>query len=255
MICTSACAVWLLVGQAVAQDLRFEFTIDAQIAGSRPWDYSGVSSSAIDDLEVGSALIGDNIFGSAADAILGTAVDTAVDQLQTGFAPPDPYLCVIAINGRLPNNLREFEEIYVERDFNASCTPQSEIKPNRTQFYLDLPPNIARHEIFGVVLVDSDAQQFFQDGGRFEDADDGDEVIGFGLYINDVLSASVRNREEHSIELVTHYEQRLPDVVQRMFRFNARSHLELEKISMSLCENSCSFGSATLTIKDTPGGW
>lgn len=242
-----------ITGVVSAQELRFEFTIDAQINGARDWDYTGPSSSALDDLDVGSALLGDGLLGSAADVVLGTAIDETADGLQEEFAPPDPYLCIIAIRGSLPELLSR--EGYDNRDFQASCTQRSDIRPNNIHFNLTLPPQLSRREIFGLALADSDARNFLTDGGRFVDADDGDELIGFGLFVNDQVRDQIQQRDPEALRLVAAYETQLPAVMNQMFRFNAGPDLEMEKISVFRCGSGCRFGHATVVIKDTVGGW
>ena len=267
VIVLSAVVTSLLTDPAAAQDLRFEFTIDGQISGTRPWDGTASSSSAIDGSPTGlseriargvGSSLGENggLLGRIADGAIGTAVDVGIDEAQATMAPPDPYLCIIEVHGTLSGGIDNGATM-ANGQFSAACTPKNKIKPNRLQFSLDLPPNIARLPIFGVALIDND----LTDMNNNQVQASSDELIGFGLYIRaDVRAKIVEENDPDALQLVQIYQRELPTIIDGLFglqrtRVGSGHALELERLSAEGCRQSCRFGDASLTIKDTIGGW
>lgn len=281
----SAVASCVIASGAWAQYLRFEFKIDAQISGSRPWDGTTASSSAVDGLTDGLTRgITDSVFGqgsftgtligNAAEAAIGGAGDALLDEAQAGIAPPDPYLCIIEVSQSLPGTLRGawtnnqgqyvLPQIFLPpgqsqappgRNFSATCTPNNEIKRDRLHFSLDLPPNLAAMQIFGVALIDNDLSNDGSQLGAYRD-----ELIGFGLYIDDGVRQQVINRDPLTLQVIQIYETEVTSVVDELFGLTrggrpGSNALEIEKLSAENCKISCRFGDADLKIKTSAGGY
>ncbi len=144
----AALALVLAFGTAEARELRFEFQIDAQMAGSRPWDGTGVSSAAIDMAGDTGGDGAPGLFGGLG-TLAGPVLQSGLDMMNQNIAPPDPYICVVT---------------RVQRDLSASvnCTMRANAKRDATQVTFNLE-SYADLEIFGVALLDSD---FRKPGGR-----------------------------------------------------------------------------------------
>ena len=247
-----------LAASLAAQELRFEFKIDPLISGSRPWDGTASSSSAADDLGIGSALFDNTLIGRAAD----TFIDMQIDETQASIAPPDPYICIIQLNGDLPDALSvDGVQVVGRTNHTITCTPRDRIKPNRAFFNVQLPSNLARMDVFGVALVDSDAPQF---GGSVVGTAR-DELIGFGVYITHEMFELIQQGDLDTQQRVGDYERYIPDVVDMLFGLSRDNNsvvsspdshtLQLERLTARNCEISCRFGDAALTIKGSIGGW
>lgn len=261
---------------ASAEELRFEFTINPQISGSRPWDGTASGSSAVDGLFEGSGeRVGDSIggvlgsvIGQGIEVAVGSALDVTIDETQASIAPPDPYMCLIT--DPRPTDLIAPMPVTAS-DLTMFCTPRDMIEHNRTFFNLVVPYNYVNNDMFGVVLIDSDFLDDQLGTGPTPGVTDPDyaaihnETIGFGLYLGRAARSALERRDQLVMHRVDTFEAAVTQMVSSKFGLSrlssfasvsASSHsLDLERLSVERCETSCRFGDATVSIRDTEGGY
>ena len=285
IIILTACLAGLpfVASSAAAQGtmLTFEFTIDSLIAGSRPWDGTGISSAAVDSgsgssrAGGGSAIV-DNIsprlpiIDGAMEAltripapILDIGKQAALDQFNQRIAPPDPFLCIVKSNRPGGAGLaREGELICTSREL-------AKIDSINVKFTFEK----GRYGgIFGVVLLDSDIGGLVNPVGTTPDSADpllnsdggqgyvsqADDLIGYGIFIDEVTrvglptNASVRDYLKKFVGVV---ERKVTEISGTSRALLYGSTVEAARISLGACKYSCRFGDSTLTIRETEDGW
>lgn len=241
---------------APSKTLRFEFSIDAKINGSRPWDGTGISSASI-DLNKKEGILG--------MPFVGTLAQVGVDEFNGRIAPPDPYICILYPESLIPGP--------TSYGFGARwiCGSRFGAKANSVDVAFDLK-NFAHSPILGIVLIDSDAANFTGGiGGVGSGAKD--DIIGLGIYADDSLYSELTAGDSRSTALVRDFNDAFVRQVDRylmsipMFGANVSrppasgalestsAGLEVAKLSTDRCASGCRFGNSTVVIRTTPGGW
>ncbi len=214
------------LGSVRAGELTLRFEIHPVINGSRPWDGTGMNSAQMDGGNGG--LFG---FGSSMLGQMG------LDQFNQRIAPPDPYLCF------LPADKADLE-----------CLNKVGKDTLRYEYRIPSRTAMLRHSWFGIVLVDSD---------RGNVVGLGDDLIGFGVVLDEETLAKVRSGDRAARVLAANAERKLTAAVTRRFggtsrsltRNGASSDLYSAKLSQSKCEYGCTMGDSTLTISTSVDGW
>lgn len=219
---------------AAASELTLSFTVDDQMAGARPWDGTGVSSSALDS---GSGeQSGDGGFSGALKNMIPFAdlgAQAGLDQINNRMAPADPYLCLI-----------------VPPDVDFRCE-QPGARRDQPQFDARLGEPYASASSFGIVLLDSDQGNPF--GG-------GDDLIGYGVFLDERTLEAVRAGDAAARAEASAAVESVERLVSTRFNVSRSltgqgSRVALSRVSISRCAPSCRFGDANLTITRGVDGW
>lgn len=244
VLLTVACGLFIC-SAASAQELHFEFNIDGQMSGNRPWDGTGISSAAIDN--DGGPMDDIPFLGP----ILNGLPQAGLDQFNDRIAPPDPYICVIA------------SEYSLTTEGSMFCSPMSSIKHDTTQVKFNLGASHA-NEVFGVVLLDSDigsAPSGMSGSSNTPMSGGSDDMIGFGIFAGKQTMAEIMSGNQTTLAYIRRFEDVVTGLVNekfgvsRAFIAKGRAQLELAKVSVERCASGCRFGDATLTIRDGVDGW
>ena len=235
----------LMCSMTNAQELHFEFNVDSQMSGNRPWDGTGISAAAID--ANGGPLDKVPFLGP----ILNGLPQAGLDQFNDRIAPPDPYICVIASKYSLTTEGEMF------------CSPMSSIKHDTTQVKFNLGASHA-NEVFGVVLLDSDvgsAPSAMTPSANTPMTGRSDDMIGYGVFAGEQTMAEIMSGDQATLAYVRQFEELIATLVNDKFGISrallatGRARLEPAKISVKRCASGCRFGDATLTIRDGVDGW
>lgn len=241
----AAFAAGVAPAEAQPSTLTFEFTIDDQIAGSRPWDGTGVDPAAV-DVDGGGGLLGNVL------SIGSTAAQAGLNQYNERIAAPDPMLCIILARPILLNNGKTTPA------GTPVCPRSQDLHDNTLSYIANLAQWIATEEFFGVVLLDRDMLNI----------DPTHDLIGMGVFINErVRNEIVQNNNSSVRNAINTFERSLPGLVEQKFatsrslglmpsiggRTNAA--VPVSKLSISRCKDSCRFGDSTLKITDSVDGW
>lgn len=219
---------------ATATELTFSFTVDDQMAGARPWDGTGVSSSALDSgsgERSGGGVLPGALRNMIPFADLGA--QAGLDQINNRMAPADPYLCLV-----------------VPPDIDFKCE-QPGARRDQPQFVVRLGEPYANASSFGIVVLDSDQGNPF--GG-------GDDLIGYGVFLDEHTLEAVRAGDPSARAEAAAAVESVERLVSARFNVSRSltgqgSRVELSRVSTSRCSPSCRFGDATLTITRGVDGW
>ncbi len=210
--------------QASALTLRFE--IFPMMSGSRPWDGTGLNSAQIDGDDNGltSLIPGGSLLGQV-----------GLDQLNQRIAPPDPYVCLVLSDSG-----------------DLTCYRQAAAKDN-LQYSVTVPAELVDRPWFGVVLLDSDEGNLV--GGQ-------DDLIGFGVVLDEPTLAAVRQGDAGSRALAAKAERIVTKAVSNRFGLSRSlsatgdaGALSLAKLAHSKCEFGCTMGDSTIYIEINVDGW
>ena len=160
-----------------------------------------------------------------------------LDQVNQRMAPPDPYICLV---------LTDQPKLQCDRQ----GTEKDTLKITKA-----IPAEIIDRPWFGVVLVDSDALNLI---GAF----DGDDLIGYGVVLDEPTLAAVRAGDAEARRTAARAEEVVTEAVRATFGLNRSllgpaggGRLDAAKLSVSKCEFGCAMGESTIFITPEVDGW
>ncbi|WP_342078062.1 hypothetical protein [Yoonia sp. SS1-5] len=227
----SALVLALCCGTAgSAQELVFSITVDNTMSGARPWDGTGVSSSALDGtVEEAVDSVGLGAVGGLLRGALDAGGQVAIDEVNRRVSPPDPIVCIVDPNAS-------------PQDFCANDIA----RPDTIDFSFTVPETVRNAPSLGIVLLDSDAGNVTGNGAH--------DMIGYGVFLDAQTYDALIAGDPTSRLLAASAEAYLVDWVGRQ-GWERTDQVEVAKLSAARCDPSCRIGSATISIRRSVDGW